>query len=117
MSEHKQKSVGLQYFKCIALLLMSLMLAQLTVWREMDEFWLSASEYPIWLRDFVHFTFYPYLFFVFFTAVILSLSVVREFFKRLRVYGHELILAFDWIIILASLALMLANNIASLFER
>ena len=116
MSEQKQKSVGLQYFKCFTLLLLSLLLTQLTIWREMDEFWLNAGGYPIWLRNFVLFTFYPYLFFVITLALILSQSVIRQFFKHLRFYGYEIILVFAWVMIFACLALMLANNVVSLFE-
>lgn len=109
--------MGLQYFKCLALLLLSLLLAQLTIWREMDEFWLDSGGYEIWLRDFVLFTFYPYLFFVLVVAITLTISVIKQFFKHLRLYGYEIILAFAWVVILACLALMLANNVASLFEH
>ena len=117
MSEHKRKSIRLQYCKSFALLLLSLFLAQLTVWREMDEFWLNAGGYPIWLREFVLFTFYPYLFFVLVVAIILSRSVIRQFFQQLRFYGYEVVLALAWVLIFACLALMLANNIASLFAK
>ena len=116
MKEQKRKSIRLQYFKSFALLMLALMLAQLTIWREMDEFWLNAGGYPIWLRDFVLFTFYPYLFFVLIVATILTSSVIKQFFKHLRFYGHEIVLVFAWVVIFACLALMLANNLASLFE-
>ena len=115
MSEHKRYSIRLQYFKCFVLLFFSLLLAQFTIWREMDEFWLNSSGYPLWLRECVLFTFYPYLFFVLIVAIIQSRSVIRQFFKSLRFYGYEVILVFAWIVIVACLALMLANNIASLF--
>ena len=107
----------MQYFKCFALLLLSLMLAQLTIWREMDEFWLNAGGYPIWLREFVLFTFYPYLFFILIVATTLTRSIIKHFFTHLRFYGYEVILAFAWVVILACLSLMLANNVASLFAK
>ena len=115
MKEHKRKSIGLQYFKCFALLLLSLLLAQLTIWREMDEFWLNSGGYDIRLRDFVLFTFYPYLFFVLVVATTLTRSIIKHFFTHLRFYGYEVILVFAWVVILACLSLMLANNVASLF--
>lgn len=117
MSERQKLSIRSQYFKCFALLLLSLLLAQLTIWREMDEFWLNSGGYDIRLRDFVLFTFYPYLFFVLIVATTLTKSVIKQFFKHLRFYGYEIILAFAWVVILACLSLMLANNVASLFAK
>ena len=117
MKEHKRKSIRLQYCKCIFLLLMTLLLAQLVIWREMDEFWMNAGGYPIWLREFVLFTFYPYLFFVLIVAITLTSSIVKYFFTHLRFYGYEIVLASAWVVILACLSLMLANNIINFFTK
>ena len=110
-----KQSIRLQYCKCIVLLLLSLLLAQLVVWREMDEFWLDSGGYDLRLREFVLFTYYPYLFFVLVVAITLTISIIKHFFKHLRFYGYEIVLAFAWVVILACLALMLANNVISLF--
>ena len=117
MKENKPKSTRLQYCKCIVLLLMSLLLAQLVIWREMDEFWMNSGGYDLRLREFVLFTFYPYLFFVLVVAITLTSSIIKYFFKHLRFYGYEIVLALAWVVILACLALMLANNIANFFTK
>ncbi len=117
MKEHKRKSIRLQYCKCIFLLLMTLLLAQLVIWREMDEFWLNSGGYDIRLRNFVLFTFYPYLFFVLIVAITLTSSIVKYFFTHLRFYGYEIVLASAWVVILACLSLMLANNIINFFTK
>ncbi|MGK0463713.1 MAG: hypothetical protein ACJAT5_000110, partial [Lentimonas sp.] len=116
MSERERRSIWGQYFKCFILLLLSLLLAQCTLWREMDEFWLNSGGYPIWLRECLMVLYYPCLFFVMVAAITLSRSVCRQFFRSLRFYGYEVLLVTAWVVILASLALMLANNVASLFE-
>ena len=96
---------------------MTLLLAQLVIWREMDEFWLNSGGYDIRLRNFVLFTFYPYLFFVLIVAITLTSSIVKYFFTHLRFYGYEIVLASAWVVILACLSLMLANNIINFFTK
>lgn len=98
------------------LVVFSLLLAQLTMWKEDELFWLNVGGYPLWLRQSLQEIYYPYLFFVLATAAMLCRSVMGRFFRSLKFCRAWFLLVFALVIIFGSLALLCANNFINLIE-
>ena len=108
--------IWMRFGRFAALFALSLLLAQCTVWKESQEFWLNSGGYPVWLRDCVRVLYYPYLFFVLVAAITLSRSVCVQFFKQLRLQWVWFVLIATWVVLLASLGLLFTNNIINVFN-
>ncbi|MGB0744645.1 MAG: hypothetical protein ACPGSB_08970 [Opitutales bacterium] len=98
------------------LLISSMGLVQLTLWKESEVFWLNLGGYPIWLRESVKALYYPYLFFVLSFALIVTRSVIGRLYEDFRLRRAWFLLLVSWIIIFSSLGLLLANNLNNLME-
>ncbi|CAA6678257.1 Unannotated [Lentimonas sp. CC4] len=90
-------------------------LIRLTLWKENELFWLNLGGYPIWLRDSVHFLYYPYLFFTVTTLCVVSRSVLGRFIHELIYHKVWILLLVAWILFFSNCGLLIANNVINLW--
>jgi hypothetical protein len=97
--------------------LLCALLVQLTLWKESELFWMNIGGYPIWLRDSVHTLYYPYLFFVLASILMVTWSVVNRFLQELSVSRVWALLLGAWIVLFACLGLLVTNNVMNLVNE
>ncbi len=100
----------------MGLLIFALLLAQMTLWKESELFWLNIGGYPIWLRDCVRTLYYPYLFFVLTTSAFIFRSLTGRFLRTFRYSRIWLVFLLCLIVIVSCLGLLVANNLINLVE-
>jgi hypothetical protein len=94
-----------------------LLLFTTTVLRESLQFWRNSGGYPVWLRNLVYFAHYPLLFLVLGGTAAGSLLAWRLFARQRGVGGGLLLLsAFQWLLFLIILVIMLWNNVDNLLH-
>ncbi len=108
------RSTWAERFAIGGLLVFSLLLVQLTIWKESQLFWMDVGGYPIWLRQSVQTLYYPYLFFVLACAAMLCRSVMGRLFQSFQLCKAWLLLVAALAIISGSLGLLVANNLINL---
>jgi hypothetical protein len=108
------RSTWTERFAIGGLLVFSLLLVQLTIWKESQLFWMDVGGYPIWLRQTVQTLYYPFLFLVLAYAAMLCRSVVGRFFRSFQVCKTWLLLGAALVILSGCLGLLVANNLINL---
>jgi hypothetical protein len=83
--------------------------------REQSSFWVSAGNWPIWLRELVGASFYPLLLLELLLLIIFSLACVRILSSGYRrTTSAVLVLPFLWILFILILVIVGANNLENL---
>jgi len=116
VSLHRVASTWAERFAIGGLVIFSLLLVQLTIWKESQLFWMDVGGYPLWLREAVRTFYYPYLFFLLAYAFMLCRSVLGRFLRSFGFCRVWLLLLAALVIIADSLGLLVANNFINLIE-
>lgn len=116
MSRYHHPSTWLDRVAVFGCLIGAFILMQLTAWKENEYFWTLSGGYDIWLRDLVHFLYYPFLLGQIIALVITSKSLIGKLYKRRSINRCLMILFFAWVVFFSSLALLVANNLLNFLE-
>ena len=86
--------------------------------KETEAFWRNYGGYPLWLRDYVLFFYYPMtmllLIFQSLTTVGFSITMIRN--RRREGFYGVLIMLPSWLLTFVALGLLMANNIINYLE-
>ena len=101
--------------------LFAMAIGALLIWfavlREDQMFWTNAGDYPIWLRDLVHFTYLPCLAATLLLLMALSMVWCARICGSIRFFIIEsMLLLTCWILVSISGFIAFNNNVTNLIE-
>ena len=85
--------------------------------RESQLFWRNAGGYPVWLREVVHYAFYPLLIGNMLLAIWASWLALRYVRTGRPARGALTLLALVWLLVCAVLVTVITNNVDNLLQE
>lgn len=115
MTAHSRSNPAAFIASLIALVMTGAILV-LTLLKETPIFWRNEGGYAIWFRNWMEVSYYPVLFLVMSVCICTTAGEVRHAIKGRFSSSHWLHLGVTWILLAASISLLVANNLSNLLH-